>query len=500
MKLGSRILTGSFVKTADTVVHGGVAFLMLPFIVHTLGPRIFGFWAMVSTFIGYYGFFDLGLSIAVSRYISRAIGQSDDREMNDIVNTALVLFSIIGAAVLLLSVGIAAFCPLFMENPVEIALFRKVLLIAGLSMSLDFPLRVFSGIMTSHFRYDIIYLLSILRVITANLLIYVLLKNGHGILTLTAVTALAKLAENLIRMSITRRMFPRIRIDLHRFHGHKTRSLFSYSWKAFVAQLADTARFKVDSFVIAGFLSLNLVTVYNVAQRILEYTNDLLQSSINVMVPVFSQYEGRNDYANIRAKFMTISKISLALALFIGASTAFYGKAFIARWMGPEFGQSYAILLILFVPIAIETAQNPSIQLMYGLSKHHYYMLLNIGEGVANLVLSITLVHWIGIYGVALGTAIEIVVAKLFILPVLTCRMIAIELRQYYKTMGLSAVKLIVPLLAYFFLVRGLIRPDYALIVALGAGQALVIGPIAFLLILNREERQSLLHALRLRR
>ncbi len=496
MQLSRRILTGSFVKTADAVVHGAVVFLMLPFIVHTLGSRIFGFWAMVSTFIGYYGFFDLGLSIAVSRYVSRAIGKHDLRDMNDTINTALVLFSIIGTVVFLLSVGIAAFCPLFLDNPAEISLFRRVLLIAGLSMALDFPLRVFSGVMSSHFRYDLIYGLSIARVITANLLIYLFLKNGFGILALTAITALAKLGENLVRMQIARRVCPEMRIDPRGFLGSKTRSLFSYSWKAFVAQLADTARFKVDSFVIAGFLNLNMVTVYNVAQRILEYTNELLQSSINVMVPVFSQYEGRNDFESIRAKFMTISKISLSLALFIGASSAFYGQAFIARWMGSEFGQSYHILLILFVPIIIETAQNPSIQLLYGLSKHHYYMVLNVCEGLANLALSIVLVRHYGIYGVALGTAIEIIVAKLFILPVLTCRVIAIDLGRYYRVLGLTAVKLVVPLLAYFLLIRPWIQPAYPVLVALGAGQALIFAPVAYFLVLDRQERRGLRQAL----
>ena len=39
----------------------------------------------------------------------------------------------------------------------------------------------------------------------------------------------------------------------------------------------------------------------------------------------------------------------------------------------------------------------------FGMEKHKTGALWGIGEGVANLVLSIVLVHWYGIYGVALG-------------------------------------------------------------------------------------------------
>ena len=40
-----------------------------------------------------------------------------------------------------------------------------------------------------------------------------------------------------------------------------------------------------------------------------------------------------------------------------------------------------------------------------------------IGEGVANLTLSITLVHWYGIYGVAIGTLIPSLVVQLGLWP-----------------------------------------------------------------------------------
>ena len=75
----------------------------MPFVINSLGDRMYGFWTLIGTFLGYYGLIDFGLSSAVNRYISEAVGAQDSKKCNNIFNTALVLFSILGVIALALS-------------------------------------------------------------------------------------------------------------------------------------------------------------------------------------------------------------------------------------------------------------------------------------------------------------------------------------------------------------------------------------------------------------
>jgi O-antigen/teichoic acid export membrane protein len=70
---------------------------------------------------------------------------------------------------------------------------------------------------------------------------------------------------------------------------------------------------------------------------------------------------------------------------------------------------------------------------MYALKKHHYYAITTIIEAVSNVVLSILLAPKYGIIGVALGTAIPMLIVKVFVMPVYMSRIVGINILTYLK-------------------------------------------------------------------
>ena len=77
----------------------------MPFIVHHLGDRVYGFWSLATAFVGYYNLLDLGLSSAISQYMCIAIGQKNHNECRVVFNTALRLQLLIGGAALVATPG-----------------------------------------------------------------------------------------------------------------------------------------------------------------------------------------------------------------------------------------------------------------------------------------------------------------------------------------------------------------------------------------------------------
>jgi len=73
MNKGKQLLKGSNLQVIGLVVQIGITLIMMPFIIQTLGDRIYDLWVIIVTFAGYYGMRDLGLSSAVVNCLSKSL-------------------------------------------------------------------------------------------------------------------------------------------------------------------------------------------------------------------------------------------------------------------------------------------------------------------------------------------------------------------------------------------------------------------------------------------
>src|ERR1700674_401113 len=94
--VGRKLIAGSVLQVANLIAAAISSFFLMPFVVHLLGDRIYGFWSLASAFVVYYNMLDFGLSTAVSQYISMAIGRNDQAECNAVFNTAFRIQSVLG--------------------------------------------------------------------------------------------------------------------------------------------------------------------------------------------------------------------------------------------------------------------------------------------------------------------------------------------------------------------------------------------------------------------
>lgn len=469
MSSNTRILTkGSFLRVTEFFATAIITLAMTPFIIRSLGDNMYGLWIFVGSFLGYYGLMDFGLNSAVQRFLSRAIGLKSRDEANKVINTALTIFTIIGSIALLFSFIIALIFPMLIKNITEVNLFRKIILILGLNFAIGFPLRVFSGILIANIRYDLSTGLELIKMVLRTVLIIVLLKAGYGIMALAFITFVADIGGYISKYFIVRHLYKYIVFSKTLIDKSLIKPLFGYSVYTFVSQMADQLRFNVNNLVITAFIGLSSVTIYSIASRLVTYFIQFISSAVGMFAPIFSQYEARGDYASIREKFIFTTKISSYLSIMIGGILIIFGKAFIERWVGPKYLNAYPILLILVIPIVIALMQNPSVQLLYGISKHKFFAISNLIEGIINLILSVILVKKYGLVGVAIGAAIPMLIIKLFVQPIYTCRIIKLDIREYYLDVLLpTLLNSVIIFAALHFLFHSLIMPNYLNLVVL---------------------------------
>lgn len=490
MSTAARVIKSSIFRNIELFVLLAVSFAITPFIVHNLGVRLYGLWTLVGAFMGYYNLMNYGVYAAASRYIAKSLGKGDRDEVNRVANTGFFLLTVIGAATLAATALSAAACPLFMSDPAEIALFRKILLILGFSTGIGFPLNLFGGILTAEVRHDLIALISILKAVVSNAAIYFLLRDGHGLLAIAVVTAAVNLAQNAGYYLVCRARLPYVRIVPFRYEREQVRAMFDYGWKILAGQIGDILRFQLDSVLIAGFLNAALLTPFAIGIRLIDGFQSLIGASVGMMAPVFSQYEGRGDREGMREALLKVTRFSALLTSFVGLSLVFYGDAFIRRWMGPGFGESYVVTVILSAAFTVYLPMSPGVQLLYGLSKHGSYAVLNAAGGILNLCLSVAFMRHFGMYGVVIGTMAEIALLRLTLQPHYICSAIDLPVRDYlFGAIFGTVLKAAVPLGLYYWFIRGYIAPDYGRLALCVGLQAAMFAPAAYFFILGAEER-----------
>jgi O-antigen/teichoic acid export membrane protein len=488
--LASKLLRSSTLRIVNPIFNIAVAFFMMPFIIHNLGDRWYGLWIFVGTMIGYFGFLDLGIATANERYIARALGQNDQREVSRVFNSSLALCGCVSVVSLILTGIVIAVCPLFLKHPEDVVSFRLVVMLVGIDMAVAFPMRAFFGLLYAHIRYDVVNIIGIVKVAVRTALTVWALGRGHGIVWLASITLASDLLEDGANLMFVFHRFPETKIRVADVLRKTLRELFGYSVYSFISTIAWQLRFNLDPLVITTFLGLRYVTHYSIGSRIAGYYLNLVGNGISSMKPVFSRLEGRGDVTQLREQYLFTVKLNVILSTFIGGTILIYGKAFILRWMGINYLDSFRVLVVLTIGMLCNALQAAPSTLLYGISKHKPYAIIVVAEGIVNLLLSIVLVKRYGIIGVALGTTIPMFFTSFFIVPYYTNRAIDLPWRSFAR--ALSGGLLLGGAVhgASWLAIRGWLEPSYGRILALAAATSIIYLAVNVFALLSKRERR----------
>jgi O-antigen/teichoic acid export membrane protein len=477
-----------------------VSLFLMPFIVHHLGDRLYGFWSLAAAFIGYYGLLDFALGSAVSQHLCVAIGRNDPSECRAVFNAALRVQLLLGGLALLATGILAVAAPWFCEDPADAALFWKVIVVLGVNAALNFPAKTYTGLLDATLRFDIQSWLNMLGTALRAALAVWALSSGGGLLALALVTLLASLPVMALQVWFARREAPWARVDSSPTEPQRAKSLFSYGAYTAVASIADVLRFQIAPLVISGFLGLGAVTHYRIASVLTRCYFDGLCSIISPCQPVLSRLHGAGDRDGLKKVFYFTTKVSLCLSVFLCLALIFWGRPFITRWMGPQYEDAYWPLVALAVGVLLDVGQSPSIFLLYATVNHRFYMYINMAEGLLNLTFSLALVSSLGIFGVALGTLIAAMLTRTVVLPLVVCRVSGLPFGSYMKFAGGNVLRCGSLMVAATAVVAWGLTPNYIALVGSAVCATVLYAVGSWFLVFDAREREQLLTAVTHRR
>lgn len=493
MDTARNLIRSSVARTVMALVSAAIAFFMMPFLVGHLGDHWYGVWVLVGSLAGNYYLLDFGLSAGVTRFVTDRLARGDREGANVVINTALCLYSAVAVIIALITCAASALAHLFVTPDGGLPAIRTVILVVGLQYAAEFPFKAFAGVIGSHLRYDLLMYSRFASLLLTTVLTVVFVQRGGGIVALATIGFLGSQVSNAIYFRIVRWLFPDLRVGLRFASTGVGRELLHYSSWAFAIDVANRLRFRMDSVVIGGMISAAAVTQYAVGQRIVETFSDFVYRATNITTPLFTQHWSRGDYSEIRRQLLLLTRINAIVGLFGGGIIVVVGRSFILRWMGDGFAVSYPVLCVLMASMVVQIIGLYGHNVLYAMAKLPRLGVINVVEGILNLVLSMVLAHFMGIVGVALGTALPLLFFRLIVVPLYVVRLVGLSLRQYYATLGPTCLVTLVYLVACALLARPLLAlPSYlSVLVVVGIATPLYAAFIPFVAF-QRDERHYL--------
>jgi O-antigen/teichoic acid export membrane protein len=432
-----------------------VGFILSPFVVRSLGVEAYGVWVLLGSLVGYLGLLDLGVRGAVMRYVAQHHEANRPEESSRTVSAGLLLFGSIGLVAIASGVVMAFVLPDAFDMPEElVAQARAVILIGTFSIAVALVGGVFGGVVTGLRRFDVSSGIEIVVTGVRATAVVLALRSGQGLVALAFIQLLSSLLIAGSSWVACRRIYPELRLSFGVSLRPEIRELLVFGAYSSLINASAVLMFYTDTVVVGAALPVAMVTIYSIAASLCEYAKGVVGAVTVIMAPEASALQAKGMDAVERAM---LSAASLATLITGSIVTTFWlrGESFINLWMGAQFGATSGdILVILGTTVLFGGARSIAVSTMMGLNQHRIVAPVWLAEAISNLALSIVLVRFLGLVGVAIGTLIPNMIVTLGILPGLVKRATGLDRTQFYRAAWVVPLLCCVPFAAATALVE----------------------------------------------
>ena len=400
------IKRNSIYNLAGALTPLAVTLLTVPHYLAAIGTARYGLLALVWLILGYFSFFDLGLSTATTNALAQG-------KRNDASDRASILFT---SLVVQTALGVTIATCLFLVAPYLLGFLTRFdpalkaeLIYAMPWLAAAIPLvmvgGVFTGVLSSGEEFGKINLVSVFGT--------VLFQTAP----LAAAYALTPRLQVVIPAAVIARAVPVIltgilalrRIDLRlaRFDTQRLRRLLSYGGWIMVTNFVGPILTSADQFVVGAHLGATAIAAYNVAYSLAVRLAMVPAALGQTLFPRLSRV-GR-DEANaltlhaFRSTILLMTLVCLPAILLV--------RPFIASWITPGFAAIAApVAELLLIGMWINGLAMLPFVLLRSHGQPDLPAKFHILEVLPYLALLFAAVHWFGLIGAALAWGVRVTI------------------------------------------------------------------------------------------
>ena len=392
-----------------------ISIVYTPIMLRLLGQSEYGLYNLVSSVVSYLGLLSFGFGSAYVRYYSRYRVKDDEKNIAKLNGMFLIVFSIIGLITALAgSVLVYNTKTIFGEKLTvsELSTAKVLMAIMVFNIASSFPASVFNSYITANEEYIFQKIIQMIRLIVNPFIMLPVLLMGYKSIGMVVVTTLLTIIVEISNMVFCFKRL-KIKFSFHQFDFSLMWEMAVFSSYIFLNMIIDQINWNIDKFVLGRYRGTIAVAVYGLAAQLNSYYLSLSTAISNVFIPRVNRMVAiENDNKKLTNLFTRVGRIQFILLFLVCSGIVFFGRSFISMWAGADYNGTYAIVLLLIIPVTIPLIQNLGIEIQKAKNMHQFRSWVYFFIAVANVFLSIPLAKAYGGIGAAIGTAISLLIGN----------------------------------------------------------------------------------------
>lgn len=391
-----------------------------------LSTEAFGFYSLLWSLFGYTILLDFGLGFTAQKAVAEHSANQQTDRLNQLLATIFWSFAAVGSVLLIVFL---AGRPLFLKwtqvSPEHWASFGHAYIIFFCAMAVAFPMGIFPELLRGLQRIDLANWLVIGSTVANLGLMAWALIHGWSLPAIVAISVVTTVAPNALAWFMVRPRIPGISLHPRHYRFNAVRGVLSFSIVAYLITFTNLIMARTDQAVISFSIGIGFIALYQAGYKVSEMFGLFSVQMQDALTPAAAQMHIQGDETGVRDLLIKSSSFTLLLTTPLYALSAAYLQPLVKILTGLDelepstYFVGQALLLATYSSL-ITNSCSKRILMMCGWEKK--LLRISMLDAIANLALSLILVHQLGVLGVALGTMIPtILVGWLWVLP-LTAR------------------------------------------------------------------------------
>lgn len=420
VKTKKNIFTSILIK----MVSISISFILIPLALNYLNPVKYGIWLTLTSVIGWFAFFDLGLGNGLRNKLAEALAKNDKELAKTYISTSYAIMTIVIGVIYLLFIFIFPFInwTKLLNTPPEMNQeVTRLIFIVFSFFCLQFIIKLISVILKADQRSAISGGINTTASLLSLSIVYILTKTttDGSLLWLSVGVSAANLVSPLIATvwffgTDYKHLIPSVKyVKLG-----SAKDLMGLGVLFFVMQFAALILFSTDTYIIAQLFGHEAVTSYNIAFK---YFSIVTMGFAIITTPFWSAYTDayhKQDFAWIKRITRKLVMFWFLL-LFAVIIMLFFSGFFYHIWVGDKVQIPFLLSATIACWVLISTWTTIFGDFLSGVGKirlalYHSFVMI-----VINIPLSVFLAKHLGLgsAGVVLGTCL-CVLPQVFLHPI----------------------------------------------------------------------------------
>jgi O-antigen/teichoic acid export membrane protein len=469
-----------------------VSAVALPLTLHGLGTETFGLWVLLQTFSAFTGWFalvDFGIGVAATRFIASSAAVGDDRRTVTYAATAMASFLVagIGSAVAFSLLGRAFMPSAFGVAASHVDAFRTAILLYSMQTVADVLTRGAESCLEGLNRVDLARGLELWRRTFSVGSVAIVAMAGGGLTDVAIVSLVTAVPVCVVAHRVLRLALPRCSARPNRAEFAR---LFRYGREIALLRPIGVVHRMMDRVIVGATLGPSAVALVEIATQVQVGADAVLSAASYSVIPSAAWLDSRGDRDRLADLLVKGTRlVVLATAPFI-VLPAVLAPTLVRAWLGADKSTAAGLIVVALLYVLVTAPIQVGSNLLVGVGHARSVLRPAFAAVLVNLVVSMVLVHHVGIVGVFIGTLAG---APFVVFPLLrsALRRVDVSARDFLERSLAPAMAPIGLLAALTIVVALLPLGDKATLIVAGVVGMLAYASATYVVALDDEERQA---------